>query len=148
MEKRSLLDDAAYADLLVRLENLNADSEPEWGTMTVGQMLSHCCDVQDVGNGNDLQSSGFIAKMLKGVIKKMILNEKPFPHNSRTHPQFVQTEPAEFDKQKSRMVASMETFRANGPRPDGHPLFGMMTNDEWGWMYYKHLDHHLHQFGV
>jgi len=29
-----------------------------------------------------------------------------------------------------------------------HPLFGAFTSQQWGQMQYKHLDHHLRQFGV
>lgn len=29
-----------------------------------------------------------------------------------------------------------------------HPLFGVLTHKQWGKMQYKHLDHHLRQFGV
>ena len=27
-------------------------------------------------------------------------------------------------------------------------LFGQLSNDEWGVLGYRHLDHHLRQFGV
>ena len=29
-----------------------------------------------------------------------------------------------------------------------HPIFGHFTKAQWGQMQYKHLDHHLNQFGV
>ena len=29
-----------------------------------------------------------------------------------------------------------------------HPAFGYFTREQWGQMQYKHLDHHLRQFGV
>jgi hypothetical protein len=29
-----------------------------------------------------------------------------------------------------------------------HPMFGKMTADQWGRSMWKHLDHHLRQFGV
>ncbi|NND11366.1 MAG: DUF1569 domain-containing protein, partial [Flavobacteriaceae bacterium] len=29
-----------------------------------------------------------------------------------------------------------------------HPSFGYYTKDQWGKTQYKHLDHHLRQFGV
>ena len=148
MEKRSLFDDAAYAEIVARLDKLSADSTPKWGKMTIGQMLAHSAAVQEIGNGKDLEGTNFIAQLFKGLIKKMLLSDKPYPHNSRTHPQFVVTTPADFEREKSRLVAAMESIRANGARADGHPLFGPLTDDEWGWMYFKHLNHHLEQFGV
>jgi hypothetical protein len=29
-----------------------------------------------------------------------------------------------------------------------HPFFGQMSRTEWGRLTWKHLDHHLRQFGV
>lgn len=29
-----------------------------------------------------------------------------------------------------------------------HPFFGEMTEDQWDVLLWKHLDHHLQQFGV
>ena len=31
---------------------------------------------------------------------------------------------------------------------EGHPFFGAMTSEEWSVLMYKHLDHHLRQFGA
>ena len=31
---------------------------------------------------------------------------------------------------------------------DPHPFFGRMTGEEWDRLLWKHLDHHLRQFGV
>ena len=148
MEKKSLLDDAPYAEIMARVEKLSADSTPLWGKMTVGQMLSHCTEVQEVANGKPLEGTPFIARLFKGMIKKMLLNNKRPPHNIKTHPQYVVSTPADFEEEKRRLVASMASFRANGPTSTEHPLFGPMTNDEWGWLYFKHMNHHLEQFGV
>jgi len=31
--------------------------------------------------------------------------------------------------------------------PKNHPLFGSMTPEDWGFLQYKHMNHHLKQFG-
>jgi len=36
------------------------------------------------------------------------------------------------------------TPRANGAE---HPFFGPLTNEEWNALQWKHLSHHLRQFG-
>ena len=87
--------------------------------------------------------------MLKGMIRKMVVGPKPYPKNTRTHPQYLQTEPRDFDTEKARLLAALNAFveAENSPaRP--HSLFGVQTHDEKGWAGYKHLDHHLTQFGV
>ena len=60
----------------------------------------------------------------------------------------VDTE-VDFAQQKERLLAVLTRLKEAGP-DDGvrHPLFGEMTAAEKGWAGYKHLDHHLRQFGV
>jgi hypothetical protein len=44
----------------------------------------------------------------------------------------------------------LETFSRTdrlGPWPD-HPAFGRLSGAAWGALSYKHIDHHLRQFGV
>ena len=49
----------------------------------------------------------------------------------------------------TRLIAELETTRQTRPGASTrHPLFGDLTFEEAGWLYYKHLDHHLTQFGV
>ena len=37
---------------------------------------------------------------------------------------------------------------AAGRDMDRHPMFGDLTRGEWGRWGYRHMDHHLTQFGV
>ncbi|MBL0146112.1 MAG: DUF1569 domain-containing protein [Chitinophagaceae bacterium] len=46
---------------------------------------------------------------------------------------------------------SVTNFQAANPseiEKKVHPFFGKFTGDQWGKFMYKHLDHHLQQFGV
>ena len=45
----------------------------------------------------------------------------------------------------------IDRFAAAGPKgctTHPHSFFGPLTPDEWAILMYKHLDHHLRQFGV
>ena len=80
-----------------------------------------------------------------------LLGEKPFSKNSPTDPSFVVGDPRDFAKEKARLVAIVRRFGAAGAAAaDGrmHSFFGRLTGDEWGVLMYKHLDHHLRQFGA
>jgi hypothetical protein len=148
MEKKSLFDQDVYDEIRERLDRLNADSEGRWGSMTVAQMLGHCAEVIEVSNGKKLEGTPFFVKLFAPVVKWMILSEKPFPKMTRTHPQYEYTEPHDFQEQKDRLIQAIDEFRAGGPAAARHPVMGKMTPEERGWGNYKHLDHHLHQFGV
>jgi hypothetical protein len=148
MERKNLFDDAVFRDLVARVKAVQSNDQRKWGTMTAGQMMAHCAEVIDVANGKNLRGTPFIIRMIGGFIKKVVLNDKPYPQGVRTHPQYVVEGDKDIEKQRQRLLASMEALRENPADHFQHDLFGKMTREEVGWGMYKHLDHHLRQFGV
>jgi len=148
--KRSLYATEVYQECLARIEKLTPDTVPQWGSMTAAQMLSHCAEIQEVSNGKELKNTPFVAKLFKGMIRNMVVNDKPYPRNTKTHPQYQQLSERNFESEKRRLLGALEVFASPHGVPGGsrHPLFGKMTAEEKGWSMYKHLDHHLSQFGV
>ncbi len=119
--------------------------------MTSAQMLSHCAEILEVTNGKELKNTPFMVKLIGGIIRRMVLSEKPYPKNSKTHPQYMKESDHDFEAEKKRLLTALEEFKnagIEGTNQHKHPLFGVMTADEKGWSMYKHLDHHLTQFGV
>ena len=100
MEKKSLYSPEVYQDCISRIEKLTAESKPEWGSMSAAQMLAHCAEIQEVSNGKELKNTPFIAKLFKGMIRSMVVNEKPYPKSTRTHPQYKQTTDKDFETEK------------------------------------------------
>ena len=145
---KSLYSEDAYSEIVSRINKVTAGAKPEWGTMTAAQMLAHSSEVLEVANGKALENTPWIAKLFKGYIKKMVISEKPYPKSSQTHPQYVQKEDRDIEAEKERLLAALATFKSQRGHPIEHPLFGLLTEDEKGWAQYKHLDHHLTQFGV
>ena len=143
-----MFDDSVFTEMLGRINALTPESDALWGSMSASQMLAHCAGVQEVGNGKDLVGTPFIAKLMKGFIRKMVVNDKPYAHNVRTHPQYLVRDARDFEEQKKRLIDAVEGLKAGGPVSMEHSLFGEMTGEERGWVSYKHLDHHLAQFGV
>ena len=151
MPRKNLLSPDIHQECLNRIEKLTPATQPEWGKMNSAQMLAHCAEIQEVFNGKPLNGTPFIAKLFKGMIRNMVVGDKPYPKNSRTHPQYVMADQRDFDREKNRLLEAM-TKTANSTEAERrqykHPLFGPMTDDELGWSLYKHLNHHLTQFGV
>lgn len=148
----TLYNGSRYRSVLARIEKLDARSTPQWGTMSSAQMLAHCAEVQEVINGTkQLDRPPLIARLLKGIIRRGVFGPKPYRAGTRTAPQYEQTTPREFAAEKERLLAALETFvtmeEARAARIE-HPLFGRTSREERGWGMYKHLDHHLRQFGV
>jgi hypothetical protein len=89
--------------------------------------------------------------MLKALVKKNVVSEKPYKKNERTGPQFLITDQREFEHEKKRLIDHINKTQQLGEDhfhgKESHS-FGALNKTEWNNMFYKHLDHHLTQFGV
>jgi hypothetical protein len=137
--------------ILERFDRLQASSERQWGKMDPAQMCAHCVVALEVGTGDLVRDHSFIGKVLGRFVKGSLLGEKPFSKNSPTDPAFIVSDPRDFAKERARLVEIVKRFGAAGPSAaDGrtHSFFGRLRGEEWGVLMYKHLDHHLRQFGA
>ena len=151
MERRDFYDAGTYEALLGRIAQLTPDAVAAWGKMTVGQVCAHCAEVAEVADGKALVGTPWFLRLLGPWIKKMVLRDKPFPRGVKTHPQYEMEAAADFEEQRERLLGVLDAMHSAGRARAGatrHPIFGEMTADEHGWLTYKHLDHHLTQFGV
>ena len=148
MEHKTLYNQQVFEETLARIDKLAPETVPEWGKMDAAQMMAHCAEILDVSNGKPLENTPFMARLFKGVIRKMVVGPKPYPRSTRTHPQYLQTSPKEFEKEKQHLVNALKKFKEMEGQKTEHPLFGEMSKEEKGWAMFKHLDHHLTQFGV
>ena len=138
--------------VLQRINNLTNTTQPKWGKMTVGQMLAHCCVTYEmVYENKHAAPKGLMKLMLKLLVKNAVVSETPYKHNSRTGPAFLMTTEKEFNTEKARLIAYVTKTQQLGAKEfDGKASlsFGPLSITEWNNMFYKHLDHHLTQFGV
>jgi len=148
MTKQSLYAPDVYRRTLARLDALAPETAPRWGTMNAAQMMAHCAETIEVANGNPLENTPFLARLFKGMIRRMVVGERPYPRRTRTHPQYRQSSDRDFETEKRRLRDALARFKETEEEPIPHPLFGAMTVEEKGWAMLKHLDHHLTQFGV
>jgi len=148
MEKKSLYDPEVFHETVERINQLTTETKPQWGKMDAAQMMAHNTEILDVFNGKPLLNTPFLAKLFKGMIKKMVVGVKPYPKNSKTHPQYIQTGAKDFDAEKQNLLNALNKMRESEGEKIEHALFGVLNTDEKGWSLFKHLDHHLTQFGV
>ena len=139
-------------ELLDRLDGLRPDAPRLWGKMDLAQMCAHCAIALEVAAGDVPKTQAFIGKVLAPFVKKKFLHgTEPLSKNSPTDPTFVVSDPRDFAKEKARLAAIVRRFgKAGLAAADGrvHSFFGKLTGNEWGVLMYKHLDHHLRQFGL
>lgn len=139
-------------EVVKRIENLSSKTKPNWGKMYVSQMLAHCCVTYEmVYTDKHPKPNNFTKFMLNTFVKKFVVSEKPFAKNGRTAPQFLMTDEKDFEFEKKRLIDFINQTQELGEsyfeKRESHS-FGVLTIKEWNNSFYKHLDHHLIQFGV
>ena len=148
MEVKNLFDPAVKQDILGRLDKLTPQTQGKWGKMNVSQMLAHCQAPINVGMGNIKLKRGFLGYTIGPLIKKVLYGDKPFKQGLPTAKEFVMKDDKDFETEKAKLLALINSFKEENITVDIHPLFGKLTREQWSKATYKHLDHHLQQFGV
>ncbi len=139
-------------ELIARINQLSPQSQAHWGKMSVSQMLAHCCVSYEMALENIHPKPNFLMRlMLKAFVKQAVVGPKPYAKNTRTAPAFLITDERDFEKEKNRLITYLKKTQELGESYfDGKESlsFGKLTKQEWSIMFYKHLDHHLTQFGA
>ncbi|MEZ4778973.1 MAG: DUF1569 domain-containing protein [Flavobacteriaceae bacterium] len=146
---KNLFEEAVYIEVRKRLDKLTENSERLWGKMTHGQMLHHCQGPFNI----ILEKNDYGMKpnwLAKVIFKKSLYNDKPWRKNLPTAKFLKETEPRDFVTEKRNLETLLDEFHSQREREEWpeHPGFGKFTKQQYGQMQYKHLDHHLRQFGV
>jgi len=149
---KNIFDQNVCNEIIERINQLQPESKPEWGKMNAAQVLAHCNVTYEMVYDDIHPKPGFLARfMLKLFVKSTVVNEKPYKKNSQTAPQFIIKDEKDFDKEKARLIAYINRVQQEGAAAfDGKEShsFGPLSTAEWNNSFYKHLDHHLRQFGV
>jgi Protein of unknown function (DUF1569) len=150
---KNLFDGTVANQVRNRLANLEPESERRWGKMTVAQMLAHCSVSMQWALGEVVPEKGALPARLVGRLLKPLVfrNEDPLWKNSPTAKSLIVADQRDFDQERDRLLKLIDNFAARGPAKctrNPHSFFGEMTPEEWAVLLYKHLDHHLRQFGV
>jgi hypothetical protein len=135
-----------------RINQLTPDSKAFWGKMEVAQMLAHCNVAYEMVYDNiHSKPNGLMKFILKLLVKNKVVNDKPYPRNNQTAPQFIIKGNRDFEIEKNRLIAYLIKTQDLGKTffegKESHS-FGKLTSEEWNNMFSKHLEHHLSQFGI
>lgn len=148
---KSLFNPKDRNEIVQRIGALQPASTRLWGKMTAPQMMAHCSNVLETAVGISPRKQAFIGKLIVPFIRKSVLGDKPFSRNSPTDPKFVISDERDFAAERERLMKLIDLFVQRGPEEAGkatHSFFGKLSGEEWGTLSWKHLDHHLRQFGA
>lgn len=148
---RNLFEAEAVAELKERMDRLHADSVGQWGRMTPAQAMAHYAAQMEMVLGQTFPPRSMVGRLVGRWAKSSILSEKPIPRNTPTDKYFRITDQRDLSSERERVQILLDRFLRGGPAvctKHPHSFFGPLTPTEWAILLYRHLDHHLRQFGV
>lgn len=148
---KTIFEERTVQELFDRIDHLSNTSERQWGKMTATQAMEHTARALEMALGDKPVKQLLIGKLISPFFKKSFLGEKQMPKNAPTRSTFIVKEEPDFEATRERLKATIISFQNAGESgTDGkiHGFFGVLTGRQWGETQYKHVDHHLRQFGV
>jgi hypothetical protein len=149
---KNLFEPSTAAEVKQRLEHLGPESQRQWGKMTAPQAMAHCSAAMQWAVGDTSAPRVFIGRIIGSMVKPMLLgDDKPMRRNAPTAKTLVMAHECDLARERERLRGLIDRFAAAGPQgctKNPHSFFGRLTPQEWATLMYKHLDHHLRQFGV
>jgi len=145
----TIWNEARRRELQQRIAALTPERHAQWGRMTAPQMICHLADSLKMAIG-DLPVASKRLPIRYPPLKQLIIYALPFPKSAPTAPELLARTPREWRADVGELHALMNTFAARRGSPSWpeHPAFGALSERAWGVLVYRHMDHHLRQFGA
>lgn len=135
-----------------RITRLSPNSQQQWGAMSAAQAAAHCSAAMEWAVGDRVPPRMFVGQIIGRMIKPMVLKDGvPMRRNSPTAKDLLVQDDRNLGEEQARLCQLIDRFGAAGPigcTTHAHSFFGRLTPEEWAILMYKHLDHHLRQFGA
>ena len=148
----SLFEPAVREQCIARLAKLTPDTRAKWGQFTAAAMVAHLNDSFRMAIG-DLPVAPKPGPFRIPILRWLVIHVMPFPKGAPTAPELLarfKNNPVDLDTER---LAFKDLFGRLAARQGAstwseHPLFGSMTERDWGVLGAKHIDHHFRQFGI
>lgn len=138
------------------VKNLQSGAMGKWGKMNAQQMVEHVSLFFMVST-EKLRFELAVPEEHLPKYREFLYSEKQFRENTRAPASVLgeETLPLRFanmeeavGKLKKSVDGFTEFFKNNPDKKTLHPVFGELNFDEWVLLHYKHVTHHLRQFGL
>jgi len=149
---KNLYEPATVADVKQRIARLTPQHQPQWGKMNAAQAAAHCAIAMETAVGDTRPKRMFVGRLFAPLVRpKLLGTEEPMRRNSPTAKELVIADQRDLARESARLTGLIDRFAKSGPAgctTHPHTFFGSLAPDQWAILMYKHLDHHLRQFGV
>ena len=144
---KSVFDQSTREELIKRINALDETSAARWGKMTVYQMLKHCTLWEEMLLGKKVYRQSLLGRIFGKAALRSMLRDEPIKPGLPTVPSFKVSGNGDVADAKAEWVALISQHGDHENSGFVHPFFGKLTAEQAGQMAYKHIDHHLRQFG-
>ncbi len=143
-------------DLFSLLKNITAETNANWGKMNAQQMVEHLTAFFNVSI-EKIKFDLVTPEEHLPKYKEFLLSDKQFRENTKAPVNVIGEEPLpihykNYNEAVSKLHNAVDHFLAYfkeyPEKKTLHPVFGPLNFDEWVLLHYKHVTHHLRQFGM
>ena len=148
---KNLFEQEVVDEVISRIDTLQSTTQRHWGKMDVAQMMAHCSAALDLASGQLILPRLLIGRLVGPFVRPIYTNEKPFSRGNPTDPKLVVSDRRDFLREQEQLKVKVRQFYEGGEAKctrHPHPFFGALPPQDWSRGMYKHLDHHLRQFGA
>jgi uncharacterized protein DUF1569 len=146
---KSIWQEGTRRELTERIGTVAPDRRAQWGKFTAPQMICHLAESLKMAMG-DLKVAPKRLPIRYTPLKQLIIYLAPFPKGAPTAPELLAREPRDLTTDVAdlqRLLARAASAPTTDSWPE-HPAFGKLSTRAWGVLIYRHMDHHLRQFGA
>jgi hypothetical protein len=151
MMKENIFNAGHYQQMQRRLRALQPNAARQWGTMNPAEMLRHCRKQLEFVLDPPANQKVYNTPMRYQPIKWLVVYAIPWPKGSATAPEMdvhkKLKDTGAFEAEKTLLLQALNDVTRLNDVTAKHPLFGHTGKKDWGRIIWKHLDHHLRQFG-
>jgi hypothetical protein len=146
---KSLWNAPDHAELQQRVARLTPRHAAKWGKLSAPQVVVHLTDSLRMASG-ELVVAPKNVPVRYPPLKQLVIYWLPMFKGLPTAPELVARAPGEWNDDIAALRRELDSLvrRGTGAVAPAHPAFGRMSPREWGVLVYRHMDHHLRQFGV
>jgi Protein of unknown function (DUF1569) len=149
MEVKNIFNASVKKEIIDRINNIAPETKRKWGKMDAAQMFAHCRFPLQVVMGQRNLKSNIIQKLIFPLFKSILYNDKPYKQGLPTDKSYITTGTSkDFEEEKQNLIEQLNSFSETSAVVEKHPVFGKLSKEQWSKATWKHLDHHLKQFGV
>jgi len=147
---KNILNEADYSEIKNRIQQLSNTNTRLWGNLELQEMLIHCTTQLQLALGEISYKQQGPSFMRSKLGKWLLFSTIPWPKGAETpnemNPEIASFSVTEIENEKIVLLNYLQNVRQQ-TQLKSHPFFGELTREEWSRIIYKHLDHHLKQFG-